>query len=131
MVSECLLGLGLGGLRRGFGSFDFLGARSWNSGDLRVLEFRAVLALEDGTAGGEGRGLVRLLGELALGVGLGEGSAVLDELEETTGVVVGWDAGRTAAEGRKLPGLLRLDGCATRGRKAHPREVCNSRNFIC
>ena len=105
-------------------SLGLLGARWRQSWDLGVLELGAVLANEFRTAVGEWRGLVSLLAQLALGVGLGKWSAVLDELEETAAVVVGWHAGRTAAERRQVPGLFRLDGGALGRSEAHTGEVC-------
>lgn len=96
--------------------------------DVRVLELGAFLALEDRTAIGEARGLVGRVGELALGVGLGQRAAVLHQLEQTAGVVVGGHAGGTAAERRQLPRLRRLDGRALGRREAHAGEVCNVTN---
>jgi len=49
----------------------------WQGRDIRVFEFDAVLALEDRTAVGEARGLVGLVGELALGIGLRQRAAIL------------------------------------------------------
>lgn len=111
------LGLGLGGI---------LGALlgRGRGGDLGVLELGALLAVEHGAAVGEGSGLVGLLGQLALGVGHGQGAAVLDQLEQTPGLVtVGGHAGGPAAEGGQLPGVAGLDGGAARRGEAHAGEV--------
>lgn len=126
-----LLGLGLWRLWRLWLNLRARGvqlARRRQGRDVRVLELGTLLALEDRTAFGEARGLVGLVGELALGVGLGQRAAVLHQLEQTAGVVVGGHAGGTAAERRQLPRLRRLDGRALGRREAHAGEVCNATN---
>lgn len=100
-------------------------------GDLGVLQFGALLALELGAAAGEGRGLVGLLlVELALGVGEGQRAAVLDQLQEARGLVLGDDAGGAATERCQLPGLARLDGGAFGAGEAHSGEVWKRKSVI-
>lgn len=52
-------------------------ARRRQGRDVRVLELGTVLALEDRTTVGEACGLVGLVGELTLGVGLGQRTTIL------------------------------------------------------
>lgn len=107
----------------GLGVLVVLGAR-WRQGrDLGVLQLGAVLAFEDWAALGERGGLVGLLRELALGVRLGQRSAVLDELVQLSAVVVGGHAGRSTAERRQVPGLLGLYRGALGRCEAHAGEV--------
>lgn len=92
-------------------------------GDLGVLELYAGLALEHRAALGERGRLVGLLGQLALGVGLGVRSAVLDQLQQSVGAFA-LHAGGTAAERRQFPRVSRLHGGAFGRREAQSREVC-------
>jgi len=116
------LGLGLGGGGVGGGS-----ALSRGQGQLGELELDTLLALEDGAASGELGGLVGLVAQLALGVGLGQGAAVLHQLQQTALFV---HAGRAAAEGSQLPGLAGLDGRAAGRGEAKAGEVCIQKLFL-
>lgn len=94
-IDGLCLGLSLGLGRRALSRGGSLWVDDW---DLGVLELDTLFALEDGAAFREGSSLVGLLGELALGVVLGERAAVLDELQEG-GAVLSADTGGASAEG--------------------------------
>lgn len=115
--------LGLGGGGGGSGG----GGLGVGSGQLGVLELDALLALELGAADGELSGLVGRVAQLALGVGLGQGSAVLDQLEQTA---LFSNAGGAAAEGSQFPGLAGLNGGATGRGEAQAGEICENANQI-
>jgi hypothetical protein len=119
---RCLcLGLGGGGGSGGGG-----GGLGVGHGQLGVLELDAFLALELGAADGELGGLVGRVAQLALGVRLGQGSAVLDQLEQTA---LFGHAGGAAAEGSQLPRLAGLNGGAAGGGEAQAGEICQHRQI--
>lgn len=93
-------------------------------GDLGVFQGHTGLAIEDGAAVWEWGCLVGLLGQLALGVGLGQRAAVFDQLQEVTGfLTLGLDAGGASAEGGEFPCLAGLHSGASGRGEAHAGEV--------
>jgi len=88
--------------------------------DVRVLKRDSGLTLKDGAALGELGRLVRLVRELALGVGLGERAAVLNQFPEPALLS---NASGLAAERLQLPSCTRLKSGTPRGRKASSREI--------
>lgn len=118
---RCWRGSGAG--RRGsFGSrrFGVLDDR-----DLGVFELDAGLAFEHGATFRERGRLVGLLGQLALGVGLGVRAAVLDQLQESVGALA-LHARGTSAERRQLPRVSGLHGGAFGRRETQPWEICGN-----
>lgn len=97
--------------------------------DLRVLKLYAGLAVEHGTTFRERGGLVGLLGQLALGVGLGVRAAVLDQLQKTVGALA-LHARGTSAERRQLPCVSGFNGGAFGRRETQSGEICGTQYIL-